>query len=77
MAILYAFLRKGSNLIPGQVKFNSTTYGAPYGYAAYTCNLGQQVAVDGIPSDSSLSAPNDPRVVTVDSQIKYTHFWYG
>ena len=77
MALLYAFLKKGSEFIPGQIKFNSTTYPAPYGYSTYPCTIGQQVAVDGMPSETGLRAPNDPRTVTVNSTIQYTFFYYS
>jgi len=77
MAVLTAFMRKGSQMAPGQIKFNSTTYPAPYGYASFTCALYDQVAVDGMPSDTSLTAPNDPRTVTVTAPIQYTTFYYS
>jgi hypothetical protein len=76
MALLYAFLKKGNDLIPGQIKFNSTTYSAPYGYALWPCSIGDGVYVDGMPSESGLTAPNDPRTVTVTSSIQYTYFYY-
>ena len=76
MAVLTAFMRKGENMVPGQIKFNSTTYPAPYGYASYLCAINDQVLVDGMPSDTSLTAPNDPRTVTVTSSIQYTTFYY-
>ena len=77
MAVLTAFLMKGSALVPGQIKFNSTTYAAPYGYASLACQINDQVFVDGIPSDGSLTAPNDPRIATVTSTLQYTVFYYS
>jgi len=77
LATLIAIMKKGSALVPGQVKFDTTTYPAPYGYAAYPCTIGQRVTVDGKPTDTSLSAPDDPRTVTVNSSIQYTTFYYS
>ena len=77
MAVLIAVMYKGGDLIPGQVKFNSTIHPAPYGYSSYTCTIGEQVYVDGMPNDTSLTAPNDPRVVTVNYNIHYTYFYYS
>jgi hypothetical protein len=77
MALLYAFLKKGSEYIPGQIKFNSTWYPAPYGYSAFTCTIGEHVYVDGKPDDTSLSAPNDPRTVHVTTSVQYTFFYYS
>jgi hypothetical protein len=77
MAVLTAVMYKGGDLIPGQIKFNSTIYPAPYGYSSYTCTIGEQVYVDGMPSDTSLTAPNDPRVVAVIYSVQYTSFYYS
>ena len=77
MALLYAFMKKDGDLIPGQIKFNSTTYPAPYGYAAWPCTIGDHVYIDGMPSESGLTAPNDPRTVTVTSSVQYTFFYYS
>jgi hypothetical protein len=77
MAVLTALMRKGANMVPGQIKFNSTTYPAPYGYASFPCAINDEVFVDGIPSDPNLTAPNDPRTVQVASTVQYTTFYYA